>query len=154
MHSVAIWALFVLQVFHVLFLALHDWIPLGSLNDLRAVHAENSRSKLIADTLMGAAPFAFGLVASTVHLGQPLPAWLFDYLGISYVLLFMGELQAWWIPYFFRSDPARAARYQTMFGNTHAFLPERNGIRPNTLHIILHVATLATLAVLAVIAVL
>lgn len=66
----------------------------------------------------------------------------------------MGELQAWWIPYFFRSDPARAARYQTMFGNTHAFLPERNGIRPNTLHIILHVATLATLAVLAVIAVL
>jgi hypothetical protein len=35
-----------------------------------------------------------------------------------------------------------------MFGTTHAFLPERNGIRPNTLHIILHMATLITLVLL------
>src|SRR5579862_7758900 len=63
MHSTALWGLFVLQVFHVLFLSLHDWMPFGSLNDLRAVQAENSRSKLIADTLMGAVPFAFGLAA-------------------------------------------------------------------------------------------
>lgn len=154
MHSTAIWGLFVLQVFHVLFLSLHDWMPLGSLNDLRAVQAENSRGKLIAGTLISTAPFAFGLAASAVHLGQPLPAWLFDYLAISYVLLFIGELQAWWIPYFFRPDPVRAARYKAMFGSTHAFLPPRNGIRPNTLHIILHVATLATLVVLAAIAVL
>jgi hypothetical protein len=37
-----------------------------------------------------------------------------------------------------------------MFGATHAFLPERNGIRPNTLHILLHVSTTALLIVLAV----
>ena len=36
-----------------------------------------------------------------------------------------------------------------MFGRTHAFLPERNGIRPNTLHVILQVATLTTLVLLA-----
>jgi hypothetical protein len=36
-----------------------------------------------------------------------------------------------------------------MFGNTHAFLPERNGIRPNTLHILLHACTAATLVLLA-----
>jgi hypothetical protein len=36
-----------------------------------------------------------------------------------------------------------------MFGKTHAFLPVRNGIRINTLHVILHVATLTTLVVLA-----
>jgi hypothetical protein len=36
----------------------------------------------------------------------------------------------------------RAARYQAKFGRTHAFLPARDGIRPNTLHVILHVATL------------
>jgi len=40
-----------------------------------------------------------------------------------------------------------------MFAATHAFLPERNGIRPNTLHVILHLATLATLLVLAVLTV-
>jgi hypothetical protein len=35
-----------------------------------------------------------------------------------------------------------------MFGATHAFLPERNGVRPNTLHVILHLMTLTTLVVL------
>jgi len=35
-----------------------------------------------------------------------------------------------------------------VFGATHAFLPERDGIRPNTLHLILHLATLTTLIVL------
>jgi hypothetical protein len=153
MHSVAIWALFVLQVFHVLFLALHDWVPLGSLNDVTAVREENSRGKLIRDTLISTTPFAFGLAASGVYLGQPYPIWLLYYLTISYALLFVGELQAWWIPYFLRPDPARAVRYEAMFGNTHAFLPARNGIRPNTLHIILHVATLAILLILAAIAV-
>ena len=37
-----------------------------------------------------------------------------------------------------------------MFGNTHAFLPPRNGIAPNTLHVILHISTLATLALLVI----
>ena len=44
----------------------------------------------------------------------------------------------------------RAARYQAMFGGTHAFLPVHNGIRPNTLHVILHAGTLAILVVLVV----
>jgi len=52
------------------------------------------------------------------------------------------------IPYFFRPDVKRAARYRAMFGHTHAFLPERNGIVPNTLHVALHAATLATLLIL------
>ena len=76
--------LLALQLFQVLFLGLHDWVPLGS----------------------------------------------------------------WWLPYLVTPDPVRAARYRTMFGRTHGFLPERNGITPNTLHIVLHVATLATLILL------
>jgi len=60
------------------------------------------------------------------------------------------RVDAWWIPYLFRYEPERAVRYQVMFGATHAFLPERNGIRPNTLHVILHLFTLATLLVLGV----
>lgn len=35
-----------------------------------------------------------------------------------------------------------------MFGTTHAFLPAHNGIRPYTLHVVLHAATLATIVVL------
>jgi hypothetical protein len=49
----------------------------------------------------------------------------------------------------FRPMPERAARYQAMFGGTHAFLPVHNGIRPNTLHVILHSATLTILFVIA-----
>jgi len=148
MHPIAMGALFALQCFHVLFLALHDWIPLGTFNDVKAVREANPGRKLVTATLINLIPFAIGLAASAVYLGRAYPAWLIWWLWISYVLLFFGELTAWWIPYLFRQEPARAARYQVMFGATHAFLPERNGIRPNTLHVILHIATLTTLVVL------
>ena len=149
MSPVAFGALLGLQCFHVLFLALHDWIPLRSLNDLKAVRMANSIQKLFIGTLISLTPFAIGLYASVVHFGRAYPSWLVWWLWISYGFLFIGELQAWWVPYLLRSEPIRAARYQSMFGATHAFLPERNGIRPNTLHVILHLATLATLFVLA-----
>jgi hypothetical protein len=147
MHSIAIDVLFVLQCFHVLFLALHDWIPLGTLNDVKAVRAANPGSKLAIATIISTIPFAIPLGASAVYFGRVYPDWLFRWLWIGYSFLFVGELKAWWIPYFFRPDPVRAARYRVMFGATHAFLPERNGIRPNTLHVILHAATVALLIV-------
>ncbi|HEY1422265.1 MAG TPA: hypothetical protein VGF20_02345 [Candidatus Acidoferrum sp.] len=48
----------------------------------------------------------------------------------------------------FRPQPKRAADYEAMFGKTSAFLPPRNGIRINTLHFILHIATFATVLML------
>jgi hypothetical protein len=149
MHPVTVGALFVLQIFHVLFLSLHDWIPLGRLNDPKAVRAEVSRGELLAASLISTVPFAFGLVASAVYLGKAFPGWLMWWLAGSYLFLFMGELEAWWVPYLFVPKPERAARYQAMFGGTHAFLPVHNGIRPNTLHVILHGATVAILFVVA-----
>jgi hypothetical protein len=149
MHPIAISALFGLQCFQVLFLCLHDWIPLGTLNDVKAVRAANSGGKLLLGTLVSVVPFAFGLAASAYYLRGNYPHWLLWYLGVSCALLFLGELQAWWIPCFLRPDPVRVARYQTMFGNTHAFLPARNGIRPNTLHVTLHIVTLTTLVLTA-----
>jgi hypothetical protein len=148
MHPVAMSALFALQCFHVPFLALHDWIPLGTFNDVRAVREANPGRKPLAATLISLTPFAIGLAASAVHFGRAYPAWLFWWLWISYGLLFVGELTAWCIPYLFHPEPERAARYQVMFGATHAFLPARNRIRPNTLHVILHMVTLTTLVVM------
>jgi len=152
-HLITMGVLFALQCFHVLFLALHDWIPLGTLNDLKAVRAVNPIGKLVAGTLISLLPFAFGLAASSFYFGRSYPAWLLWWLGVSYSLLFVGELKAWWIPYFFLPEPALAARYQTMFRDTHAFLPARNGIRPNTLHVTLHLATLMTLVALCALAI-
>jgi hypothetical protein len=150
MHPATTEILLGLQCFHVLFLALHDWIPLGTLNDVKAVRATYPIRKLIAGTLISLIPFAIALAGSAIYFGRVYPAWLFWWLWISYGLLFYGELTAWWIPYLFRNEPERAERYQVMFGATHSFLPERNGIRPNTLHVILHLFTLATLVALGV----
>ena len=44
-------ALVALQGFQVLFLWLHDWVPLGSLNDIAAVRSADSKQRLIVVTL-------------------------------------------------------------------------------------------------------
>jgi hypothetical protein len=143
--------LLVLQAFQVAFLWLHDWVPLGPLNDVAAVRAQDPLPRLIRVTLIQSVPFTLGLIFSALYFGRPYPSWLYYYLSVSYGLLFLGQLRAWWVPYVVSPDPERAARYRAMFGRTHAFLPLRNGMVPNTAHILLHLATLATLVVLAVI---
>jgi hypothetical protein len=150
MHSITMNALLALQTFIVLFLAFHDWIPLGTLNNLPGVRAANPGGKLITTTILSAAPYAFGLAASIFYFAPGYPEWLFWWLWISYLLLFVGQLRAWWIPYLFVPDPQRAARYHLMFGPTHTFLPRCNGICPNTLHVLLHLSTIALLIALAV----
>jgi hypothetical protein len=142
-----------LQLFQVAFLLLHDWLPLGSLSNLPAVRAENPHRNLFLTTILSALPFALALVFSILHQAHGYPHWLFLYLCIAYGLLFYGELNAWWFPYAFGAGPEKVARFQHMFSRTNAFLPERNGIRINTLHVILHLSTLATLITLAVLVV-
>ncbi len=143
-------ALVALQAFQVLFLALHDWVPLGRLNDIAAARRENSGGRLLRVTLVSVVPYAIGLAGSIAAHGRHYPGWLVWWLWISYAILFAGELRAWWVPYFFTNEPARAARYDAMFGKTLAFLPRRHGIAPNALHVALQAATLATLVLLGV----
>jgi hypothetical protein len=140
--------LLALQAFQVLFLWVHDWIPLGRLNDVAAVRSQDTRRRLVTVTLIESVPWTVGLCFSLSHFRRPYPDWLYNWLVISYGLLFIGQIRAWWIPYLFRPEPERAARYQIMFGKTHSFLPPRNGMVPNTAHILLHLATAATLIVL------
>jgi hypothetical protein len=102
---------------------------LGKLNDVKSVRAANPDGTLLTATLTSLAPFAIGLIASTIYFGKVYPAWLFRWLWISYGLIFVGELTAWWIPYLLRLRartsgalsgdvqrnarfPARTKRYQ------------------------------------------
>jgi hypothetical protein len=140
-----------LQIFVVLFLLLHDWVPLGSLNDVKAAQAADTRRRLIVVTVASALPSIVGLVGS-LYFRRAFPTWLTVWLWLTYVGLLLGQVRAWWIPYLFVPEPARAARYKSMFEHTHAFLPSRNGIRPNTLHMILGAAILSMLAVLSALA--
>jgi hypothetical protein len=139
------WILLALQVFQVLFLWLHDWIPLGRLNDVTAVRRQDTLSRLVIVTLIQSVPFTIGLFYSVRYFRQPYPGWLDKWLWISYGMLFLGQMRAWWVPYLLKPDPERAERYRKMFGNTHSFLPQRNGMVPNTAHILLHLATAGTL---------
>jgi hypothetical protein len=139
-----------LQIFVVLFIALHDWVPLGPFNDVQAVQAADSRARLMAVTILSTAPFALGLAGSVYYAHRSFPGWLLWCLWISYLTAAFGMLRTWWVPYLLVTDAARAGRYRAMFGRTHSFLPERRGIRPNTLHMLLHAAIVAILVMLAI----
>jgi hypothetical protein len=146
-NSLAI-TLIALQVFQVAFLWIHDWVPLGRLNDVAAARRADSLQRLVIVTIVQSTPWTVGLIFSAKYFGHRYPHWLVMWLWISYVVLFLGQLRAWWVPYLLKPDPERAQRYRHMFGNTHSFLPERNGMVPNTAHIVLHAATAATLLIL------
>jgi hypothetical protein len=135
------------QAVQVLFLLMHDWVPLGRLSNLEAVHALDSRRKLIPTTLLSALPYAIGLafcVAAFPHW----PASLRVYLEWLYTISLGAVLWAWWVPYFSKSDSARAQRYRTRFAGTISFLPKRHGFSPDLLHTAYHAAVLATWALL------
>jgi hypothetical protein len=145
-------ALIALQFFVVAFIALHDWVPLGKLNNLEAVHAADPAGQLFIVTSLSTLPFAIGLVASARYVETGFPGWLMWWLWISYGAAVYGMLRAWWVPYLLIASPERATRYQARFAGTHAFLPIRNGIRPDTLHCVLHMVILTILVLLGVLA--
>jgi len=142
--------LIALQFVQVAILWLHDWVPLGRLNDVARLQAEDTRGRLIVVTIIQSLPYTLGLAFSLSYQLTQHPAWTWTWLWVSYLLLFAGELRAWWWPYLIRAEPDRARRYEKMFGGAHAFLPVHNGIVPNTLHCILHASTVTTLVTLAV----
>lgn len=135
------------QTYVVLFIALHDWLPLGSLNNLAGIRAVDTRMQLLQTTVLSALPFVVGLAGSIYYSATHFPPWLMWVLWITYGMALYGVLRAWYLPYLVYSDPVRAARYRERFANTHAFLPMRNDIRPDTLHVTFH-AVLAVLIVL------
>jgi hypothetical protein len=114
------------QLFVALFIALHDWIPLGKLNNLAGIQAVDSKRRLLVVTVISSLPYAIGFVASVYYVASGFP------------IAFYGMLRTWWVPYLLIGDPVRAARNQQRFAHTHAFLPTRNGIRPDTLHVCFH----------------
>jgi hypothetical protein len=137
-----------LQVYVTAFVALHDWVPVGRLNDVKAVRATEPAGRMITVTILSTLPLAFGAAESVLHISG-FPAWLTIFLWISYGVAAYGLLRTWWAPYLLFMEPERATRYQAMHGRTHAFLPLHNGMRPNTLHVTVHLAVIATLADLA-----
>jgi hypothetical protein len=85
-------ALLTLQAFQVVFLWIHDWVPLGRLNDVVAVRSQDTLPHLALVTLIQSVPYTLGLFFSARYFGH-----------------------------FLRVEPERSERFQRMFGNsTHS----------------------------------
>ena len=138
-----------LQIFQVAVLLLHDWVPMFRLNDLKALRKQHSLRVIALGTLISSVLPSIGLALGIIHWKLGWSKGLVTYLVAAYGFLFLGELEAWWIPYLFWPQPKKAIRYEALFANTSAFLPARNGIRINMLHCLLHIATFTTVLALA-----
>jgi len=136
-----------LQAVQVIFLCLHDWIPLGRLSNLSAVQSIDSKSRLLWTTFLSALPYAAGLAASIATFPH-WPIWLHIWLEWMYTISIVAVLFAWWIPYLSPSDSPRAERYRARFAGTLTFLPKRHGFAPDTLHTMYHATVLATVLLL------
>lgn len=133
-----------------LFMLFHDWVPLGQLNDVRAVAESRSVQELVVVTAIGAGQIILLLGLVLIFVGKRYPIWAKLWLVIHQGFILAGALLDWWIPYFFGYGAAeRVERYNEMFGNTIAFLPINNGIVPNTIHVLFH-STLLLCLILAV----
>ncbi|WP_431801110.1 hypothetical protein [Halobacillus andaensis] len=125
--------------FILLFMVVQDIVPLGSLNDVNSIFENRSVSGLTVVTITGTVQILLLLGLVLFFRGRPYPLWVKLWLIIHQSFISMGALLDWWIPYFSGyGAKERADKYESMFSNTHSFLPEMNGIVPNTLHVLFH----------------
>jgi hypothetical protein len=66
------------QLYVVLFIALHDWLPLGRLNNLASIRVVNTKQQLLRTTILSTLPFAVGLIGSVYYSHGYFPMWLPD----------------------------------------------------------------------------
>jgi hypothetical protein len=64
-----------LQVFILVFLLLHDWVPLGRFNDIAGVRSQNTPGQLVLVTLINSSAIAITLFLSVRFYQVPYPAW-------------------------------------------------------------------------------
>ena len=111
-----------LQTVVVVFLLFHDWVKLGRLNNLATIRSQDTLQHRIFVTLLPGLPTAIGLFYSVRYFGQGYPHGLEMLLWITYGVLLVGLLRAWWIPYLLVADPKRAGALSGHF-RRHALLP-------------------------------
>ncbi len=87
-------ALLLCQLYVVLFIALHDWLPLGRLNNLAGIRAVDTKQQLLRTTILSALPFAVGFIGSAYYSSTHFPMWLLWVLWITYLAGLYGMQRA------------------------------------------------------------
>lgn len=128
-----------LQVILLLFMLFHDWIPIPPFNDIKALEVcECTYYRLLGSLINGTmvlVPLILTILSfGNAHISHPIAITVWSF----YFVLTLGAIFSWWVPYFFGSSEKHKEVF-SKFQNTHSFLPPRgDNIRPNTLHVALH----------------
>lgn len=133
----------------LLFLMLfHDWVPASPFNDIKALKTSESNFYRLLGSFINGITVLIPLIITLKYYQQPnfsLAAIIT--IVVFYLLLTIGTILSWWVPYFFGSS-AKHKQHFNKFKNTHYFLPTcGNNIIPNTLHVILHLQIWTCLAI-------
>jgi hypothetical protein len=84
-----------LQAFVVAFILLHDWLPLGRLNNLAGIRAVDPPATRNRVTLLSALPFGLCLWFSSEYAHAPrFPMWVQTWLWVTYGIGALGAIRA------------------------------------------------------------
>lgn len=117
----------------------HDWIPIPPFNDVSTLKTvDTSSSRLFGSIINGGTVLVPLLITLVYYHKSSFPLFAAIVVFMFYLILTIGTILSWWVPYFFGSSDQHKQEF-TKFKNTHHFLPARgDNVIPNTLHIVLH----------------
>ncbi|MER5651378.1 hypothetical protein [Streptosporangium sp. NPDC002524] len=122
----------------LLWLALTEWVPMFPLNDLTS---GNVRGRVLAASINYPFPL---LIAAGVALHR---AWSLVAATVLCVLIVIGHLQSWWLPYFGVSTAAQREIYRRDYARTLKILPaEGRDVVIDVQHMVVGVLSLLMLA--------
>lgn len=137
----------VFQVILLLFMALHDWVSIPPFNNVEGLKQAHTPQFIWRMTIINTSMVAIPLAFTIIYAQQPVPLWAALIMSIIYLLITIGTITAWWIPYLFGSSEAHKLGFAE-YKNTHHFLPPRgDNVIPNTLHVVLHFFAWSCLAI-------
>lgn len=131
--------LFILiQLSLALIMALHDWVDLPPLTNLKALQEKHSVLERTVTSIINTLLVLIPAALCFHYRFKAMPFGARALIFTIYSLLTIGTIAAWWIPYLFGSSEKHKQGFSE-YENTHHFLPAMgNNIIPNTLHVILH----------------
>ncbi|MBS0622466.1 MAG: hypothetical protein JSR80_05875, partial [Verrucomicrobia bacterium] len=129
----------VLQIILLFFMLFHDWIPVPPFNNIPALKlADSNWYRLMGSCINGTTVLVPLILTLIYYFRSPIPLSASITVTAFYLLITVGTLLSWWVPYLFGSSPQHKQQFKK-FKKTHHFLPPRGDhVVPNTLHVVLH----------------
>lgn len=128
-----------LQFCLLFFMLFHDWIPVPPFNDIIALKKIDGNMRCLYGSLINGGGVLIPLWLTLSYASVKIPSSTIMTIFFFYLVLTVGTICSWWIPYLFGSS-AKHKQLFSKFSNTHHFLPKRgDNVVPNTLHIVLHI---------------